>query len=54
MDKDYRSRLESFIASKLMAEKLLKEGIISKIDYDKFLIKLQEKYCIKDSVIISY
>ena len=53
MDKDYRSRLEAFMASKLMAQKLVKEGVISEDDFNKFLIKLQEKYCIKDSAIIS-
>ena len=54
MNEDYRLRLENFIAAKLMALKLLKQNIIIDDDYQKIIKKLEEKYCIKDSVITCF
>ncbi len=44
---NYRSNLEKFNASLLIAKKLLSNGDISTEDYNKIEEKLASKYCIK-------
>ena len=44
MDEGYRSKLESYLASKMQAKKMLSKGVISSDDYIKIDTIIAEKY----------
>ena len=52
MTKEYRERLESFIASKKVVERLYKEEKIGPVEFARIMSALRDKYCIKDSSFI--
>ena len=44
VDKAYRAKLESYLASMIQAKKMLKSGIISREDYEIIATMMDKKY----------